>query len=226
MNYCNVVIDLASGVLQKDNTFTQQHLDRSVGQALALRALMYFYLVRTFRDVPFKLDATVSDAKITPIPKTGADTILNQLVADLKQAESKVPVTYGGTAAFNKGRVTKYGVNAILADVYLWMDKYAEAAAECDKIINANEFRLVPGNQFYSIFLTGASEETIFELQYDEQVLNPFYNMHTPNQKRWGGALHLPEQVFGLDLVNATPLMDYRGENAAYREGILAYGSL
>ncbi len=219
INYCNVVIELAPGVLQKDNTFTQQHLDRSVGQALALRALMYFYLVRTFRDVPLKLDATVSDEKITPIPKTSADTILNQIVADLKQAEAKLPLTYGVTAAFNKGRVTKYGANAILADVYLWMDKYTEAAAECDKIINGNAFRLVAGNQFYNIFLTGASDETIFELQYDQQILNPFFNMHTPAQKRWGGAIHLPDQVFGLDLVNATPQLDFRGENAAFREG-------
>jgi hypothetical protein len=219
INYCNVVIDLAPGVLQKDNTFSQQHLDHSVGQALALRALMYFYLVRTFRDVPLKLDATVSDEKITPIPKTSADTILNQIVADLKLAETKLPTTYGGTEAFNKGRITKYGANAILADVYLWMDRYTEAAAECDKIISSNVFRLVGGNQFFNIFLSGASDETIFELQYDEQMLNPFFNMHTINQKRWGGASHIAESVFGFDLVNATPQLDYRGENAAFRKG-------
>jgi hypothetical protein len=219
INYCNVVIELAPGVLQKDNTFSRQHLDRSVGQALAIRALMYFYLVRTFRDVPLKLDATVSDARITPIPKTGSDTILNQIVADLKLAETKLPVSYGAVASFDKGRVTRYGANAILADVYLWMDKYAESAAECDKIISSNAFQLVTGSQFFNIFLTGASPETIFELQYDEQILNPFFDMHTPNQKRWGGAMHLPEQVFGLDLINATPLLDYRGENASFREG-------
>ncbi len=220
INYCNVIIDLAPGVLQRDNTFTQAHLDRAVGQALAIRALMYFYLVRTFRDVPLKLDATVNDEKIAPLPKTGADSVLNQIVDDLKAAETKLPESYGGTAAFDKGRVTRYGANAILADVYLWMDKYAEAAAECDKIINSNKFELVSGNQFFnSLFLTGASSETIFELQYDEQILNPFYGMHTPSQKRWGGALHLAEQVFGLDMVNATPELDYRGEDAAFRGG-------
>lgn len=220
INYCNVVIDLAPGVLQKDNTFTQQHLDRSVGQALAIRALMYFYLVRTFRDVPLKLDATVSDEKISPLPKTGGDTVLNQIVADLKLAESKLPVTYSSTAAFDKGRVTRYGANAILADVYLWMDNYTGALAECDKIINSNAFQLVEGADFFnSLFLTGASTETIFELQYDEQRLNPFYNIHFPSQKRWGGALHIAEDVFGFDLVNATPQLDYRGENAAFREG-------
>ncbi|MFV0606238.1 MAG: RagB/SusD family nutrient uptake outer membrane protein [Niabella sp.] len=220
INYCNLVIDLAPSVLQRDNTLTQLHLDQSVGQALAIRGLMYFYLVRTFRDVPLKLDATVSDEKITPIPKTSADTILNQIVTDLVEAEGKLPTTYRRTTIFDKGRVTKYGASAILADVYLWMDKYTEAAAECDKIINSGAFQLVSGNQFFnSLFLEGASEETIFELQYDEQILNPFYDIHYPSRKRWGAALHLPESVFGLDLVNATPQLDYRGQNAAFRGG-------
>jgi hypothetical protein len=217
INYCNVIIELAPGVLQKDNTFTQQHLDRSVGQALAMRALMYFYLVRTFRDVPLKLNATISDDNIKPIPKTSADSVLNQIVADLKSAETKVPVSYGVTAAFDKGRITRYGVNAILADVYLWRDQYAEAAAECDKIISSNRFSLVPGTDFFQIFLTGASSESIFELQYDQQRLNPFFSMHSRNQKRWGAALHLSEQVYGQDLVNTPPVVDRRGENAAYR---------
>src|SRR5688572_30835114 len=48
INYCNSIIQLAPEVLQKDNTFTQAHLDRAVGEALALRALCYFYLVRSF----------------------------------------------------------------------------------------------------------------------------------------------------------------------------------
>ncbi|WP_346238716.1 RagB/SusD family nutrient uptake outer membrane protein [Niabella insulamsoli] len=220
INYCNVLIQLAPEVLSRDNTFTQQHLDRAVGQALAVRSLMYFYLVRVFRDVPLKLDATVSDDDITPIPKSASNIILDQIVADLKEAEQKLPLSYGGTASFDKGRITRYGVNAILADVYLWMEHYAEAAAECDKIINANAFSLVAGGDFFTdIFLTGASRETIFELQYDQQILNPFYNMHTPSRRRWSGALHLPEEVFGLDLVNAEPQLDYRGEDAAYRGG-------
>ncbi|HTG56315.1 MAG TPA: RagB/SusD family nutrient uptake outer membrane protein [Niabella sp.] len=218
INYANVVIELAPGVLATDNTFTQEHLDRSVGQAKALRALMYFYLVRAFRDVPLKLDATISDDNITPIPKTGADTILNQIVADLKEAELKVPLSYGNTSAFDKGRITRYAVNAILADVYLWMDDYTSASAECDKLINANAFTLVPGISFLDdLFITGAATETIFEIQYDEQILNPFFNMHTPSQKRYGAALHLPEEVFGIDLVNAEPQLDYRGEDAAFR---------
>ena len=217
INYCNTVIQLAPGVLQKDNTFTQAHLDRAVGEALALRALMYFYLVRSFGEVPLKLNATVSDQDLVNIPKSKSEAILAQVIADLKQAEAGLPLSYG-TVDKDKGRITRYGANAMLADVYLWTEKYAEAVAECDTIINSSKFSLVSGQNFFnSVFLEGNSVESIFELQFDVQRLNPFYGIHTPANKRWGAGLHLADNVYGIDLVNATPLVDVRGDKASFR---------
>ena len=217
INYCNSVIQLAPGVLEKDNTFTQAHLDRAVGEALALRGLLYFYLVRTFGDVPLKLDATLSDEDIISIPKTGRDSILTQIVADLKKAETALPETYGNID-HDKGRVTRFGVNAMLADVYLWLDKYSDAVAECDKIINSRRFSLVDGQNFFnSVFLNGNSVESIFELQFDVQRLNPFYGIHHPVNKRWGAAPHLADIIYGIDLVNPVPLADVRGDKTSFR---------
>jgi starch-binding outer membrane protein, SusD/RagB family len=200
INYCNTVIELAPAVLQKDNTLTQEHLSRAIGEAKTIRALMYFYLVRTFRDVPLKLDATISDENIAPIAKSPADTVLTQVVKDLKDAEPSLPLTYGNINT-DKGRVTRYTVNAILADVYLWMEKYAECQAECDKIISSNRFGLIGGSQslFNELYYEGNSTESIFELQFNAQKLNPFYNMHHPTIRRWGGATHLMDLVFGQD---------------------------
>jgi starch-binding outer membrane protein, SusD/RagB family len=200
INYCNTVIELAPAVLQKDNTLTLEQLNRAIGEAKAIRALMYFYLVRTFRDVPLKLDATISDENITPIAKSPADTVLAQVVKDLKDAEPSLPQTYGNIN-IDKGRVTRYTVNALLADVYLWMEKYAECQAECDKIISSNRFGLIGGNQslFNELFYEGNSAESIFELQFDVQKLNPFFNMLDNRTRRWGAATHLMDQVYGQD---------------------------
>lgn len=200
INYCNTVIEMAPGVLQKDNTLTQEQLNRAVAEAKTIRALMYFYLVRTFRDVPLKLDATVSDENIQPIAKSSADTVLAQIVKDLKEAEPALPQTYGNMA-WDKGRVTSYTANAILADVYLWMEKYTECVAECNKIINAGRFGLIGGNQdlFSELYLNGNSNESIFELQFDAQKLNPFFYMQHPSSRRWNAAPHLMDQVFGPD---------------------------
>ncbi|GAA4734215.1 RagB/SusD family nutrient uptake outer membrane protein [Flavisolibacter ginsenosidimutans] len=200
INYCNTVIELAPGVLQKDNTFSQEQLNRAVGEAKAIRALMYFYLARTFRDVPLKLDATTSDENITPIAKSTSDVVLAQVVQDLKDAEPNLPLTYGNIN-WDKGRVTRYTVNAILADVYLWTEKYAECQAECDKIINSGRFGLIGGGQdlFNELYYDGNSTESIFELQFNLSKLNPFYNMHQASTRRWTAAPHLMDQVFGQD---------------------------
>lgn len=217
INYCNTIIQMAPGVRSKDNTFTEAHLHTAVGQALAIRSLMYFYLVRSFGSVPLKLDATISDEDIKNLPKTNSDTILNQIEADLTTAATYVPLSYGN-AQVSKGRVTQHAVNAMLADVYLWRDKYAACIEACDKIINSNQYGLVSTLNFFNdVYFQGNSGEGIFELQFDVQRLNPFYNIHAPNRRRWGAAAHLTEGLYGIDLINTIPLNDVRGEYTAYR---------
>ncbi|MES2773015.1 MAG: RagB/SusD family nutrient uptake outer membrane protein [Bacteroidota bacterium] len=216
INYCNTVIQLAPEVLALDPTFTQGQLDAAVSEALAIRALMYFYLVRSWGDVPLKLDATISDQDIVPIPKTGQDSVLNQIVADLKKAETGAVFTYGNKA-FDKGRVTKYTVNAILADVYLWMEKYPESVAECNKIINSNQFGLLEGNAswFNNLYAVGNSNESIFEFQFDVQKLNPFYRMFVQT-RRWQSSFRVLEDMYTVDLVDDTK-KDIRAEGSALR---------
>jgi hypothetical protein len=65
INYCNALIDYAPTVLASDNTLTQTQLNAYLGEARALRGLMYFYLVRTFKDVPLKLKSTASDEDLS-----------------------------------------------------------------------------------------------------------------------------------------------------------------
>lgn len=218
INYCNTVIELAPDVLTKDNTFTKNQLDQAVGEALTIRALMYFYLTRSFKDVPLKLDATISDENIVAIPKSGSDTILNQIVSDLKKAEPFLPLTYGNINT-DKGRVTRFTANALLADVYLWMEKYNECVTECNKIISSNRFGLIGGGTslFDALYYDGNSTESIFELQFDVQKLNPFYFMHVASTRRWGAAPHIMEEVFGVDAVNAVPNVDLRGDGVSLR---------
>lgn len=218
INYCNTVIELAPAVLKNDNTFTQAQLDQALSEALTIRSLMYFYLVRTFRDVPLKLTATISDENIQPIAKTSGDSVLQQIVTDLKKAETNLPFTYGNTNT-DRGRVTRFTVNALLADVYLWMEKYTECAAECDKIIQSNRYGLVgnTNNLFNALYYQGNSSESIFELQFDANKLNPFYFMHLASTRRWGASARLMDEVFGVDAVNLVPKVDARGDGCSLR---------
>ncbi len=187
INLCNYVLDFGPGVLAKDATLTQAQLNQYLGEALALRALMYFYLVRSYRDVPLKLTSTSTDSDLAQIPKTDSKTILAQIVADLKTAEGYLPTNYADNAT-DKGRVNRFTVNTIQADVYLWMDDYADCITACNKVINSGKYALVPGGNglagnsswFSTLYVNGNSVEGIFELQFDSQQLNPYYTMFSP----------------------------------------------
>ena len=218
INYCNTVIDFAPEVLNTDKTFSQQALNGYVAEAKSIRALMYFYLVRTFGEVPLKLTATSSDEEITPLAKSTKAEILEQIVKDLSEAESNALLTYGSNAA-DKGRITRYGVNAIQADVYLWMEKYTESVAACNKIIATAAFGLVDGADantwFRNLYVNGNSNESIFELQFDNQNLNPFYTIFNVNRKFVASPIVMDE-IYTIDLVDPTKA-DIRGDGAALR---------
>lgn len=229
INLCNTVIEKAPEVLALDNTFTQASLDNYLSEAHAVRALMYFYLVRSFGDVPLKLTATLSDQNIQPLAKSPKAQVLDQIVADLKLAEPKAVTNYGSPAS-DKGRITKYTINTILADVYLWMDKYTEAITECNKVINSQRYGLIKGatkigsvveynpDWFNTLYYNGNSNEGIFELQFDAQKLNPYFPIFSPSfsTRRWVMHPEIMDVVFTVDFNNNLNY-DIRADGASVR---------
>lgn len=219
INYCNTVIDFAPGVLTEDATFTQAALDKAIAEAKTIRALMYFYLVRTFDQVPLKLKATASDKDIVSIPKSSQAEVLAQALKDLNEAEPFAVTDYGDRA-LNKGRITKAAINAIQADVYLWLEKYTECVAACNKVINSNSFGLISGidgNLWYqTLYVNGNSNESIFELQFDNQKLNPFYGLFMTTQRRFLANPIVMDKIYTVDFLD--PLkFDIRADGAAVR---------
>jgi len=180
INYCNNFIKYAPAVLTLDPTLTQVKLNNYLAEALGLRALMYLYLVKTFGDVPLKLTPTATDNDLVLLAKTPQKDVITQILADLSTAEGTALFTYGDQAS-DKGRITKYTINAIQADVYLWTYDYANCIAACDKIINSGKFGLIAGNSnfFSTMYANGNSNESIFEFQYDGSTTqnNPFYGL-------------------------------------------------
>lgn len=221
INYCNTVIDFAPEVLKNDQTFTQQALDAYLGEVKALRALMYFYLVRSFRDVPLVLKSTSSDAELVQLAKSPGADVLQQIVKDLSEAATTAPITFNNQA-FDRGRITRYTVNAIQADVYLWMEKYTEALAACDKVINSGKFGLLSGNSswFANLFGNGNSNEGIFEIQFDRSKLNSFYTMFR-SRPRFIASNWVTDPENGLYKadVNDPNNKDIRGDGGAARFG-------
>lgn len=172
--------------------------DALYGEVSFLRAYYYFHLVRFFGDVPLFTDKRLglTDSKtLTRAPK--AD-VYKQIETDLNNAISVLPPTQ-----VQKGRITKYAAQALLGKVLLYENKFNEAAAMLENVINSNAFSLV--TNFKSIFLASGENgpESVFEIQYSNT--SPYYN--------WGGVTrgqgNLSVQQCGIRGLNGSADMPY-----------------
>ena len=104
-----------------------------VAEAKFFRAWNYFFLVKLFGDVPFYTEPSdVSDLMLARTPKS---TIYSQIEADLKDAVANLPAKTFGE---NGHRATKYAAAMILADVYFYQGKYADAASAVQTVLTSS----------------------------------------------------------------------------------------
>lgn len=212
INYCNTVIDFAPQVLISDKTFKQSDLNNYLAEVKALRALMYFDLLRTFGEVPLKLTSTYSDTQLEQMVKSSKSDVYKQIISDLTFAEENALTTYGDINQ-DKGRITKYSVNALQADVYLWNEDYANCIIACNKVIDSGKFGLIAGQNpdgsintqwFNTVFYNGNSNESIFEFQYDSQKLNSFYSFLITTSRQFVGSTLVMDEMYTVDLLDLT----------------------
>ncbi len=146
INYCNLVLEKAEGVIAVDPDYTRGDYDANKAQMLALRAFCYFYLTRVFHDIPVTPAAYLNSSDDLNAPQSSPDSVLNMCIRDLQEA-AKYAVsgsTYGDWR--DKGYLNQDGINAILADIYLWRasinrdeSDYQACVDYCDKVIKAKK---------------------------------------------------------------------------------------
>ena len=99
------------------------------------------------------------------MPRASAEEVWDLIENDLKLAE---PVVWKRSEypAADLGRITQGAVQALLVKTYLWREKWAEARATAEAIIQSGEYTLVP--DYADIFpLYGENnQESVFEIQY------------------------------------------------------------
>lgn len=125
INYCNLILEQGEKMTEPGNEvdpgFTRSDWTPYKSEITALRALYYFYLVRAYRDVPFITTSIRSDkeARASKPAQTPGVAVLGELINELEETADKAPTNYG-LDQDNKGRFTKRGAHALLADMYLW----------------------------------------------------------------------------------------------------------
>ena len=112
----------------------------NVAEATTLRALAYFYLIRTFRDVPYCTVPSIDDRQNYVLPATKFDVVLDTLITDLESIKGDAVRRYfvdeSPSAWQNSCKITRWAVYALLADLYLWKGEWDNAIKYCDLVID------------------------------------------------------------------------------------------
>jgi hypothetical protein len=164
---CNIVLDKIEDVPFSDPKVKEQYK----AEARFIRALMYFWLVRIYGDVP-KVEHQLTVEEAYSLGRTPTAEIYNFIVEDLRFAEVNLPASY---SAGDKGRVTVGGAKGLLAKVYVTMagyplkkgaEYYTLAEAKALEVINMPQYSLVPDYKALFDVTKKNSSESLFEIQY------------------------------------------------------------
>ncbi|MCJ1805777.1 RagB/SusD family nutrient uptake outer membrane protein [Flavobacterium covae] len=162
----NTVINKA--YLASDVNFSKEERDEAVGEAKFMRALAYFQLNCLFAQpiqtvgvnglsVPLitKHVNSVDEIGMRNTPRATIGQVYAEIEADLLDAISKIKT-------FNRTRANVGAAKALLARVYLYQDKFSQAADYANQVIGMqNEFVLATNYLFYD---NKDSYEHIFNL--------------------------------------------------------------
>ena len=179
INQCNTVIELAPAVLDIDESFSERLLNEYIAEVTSIRSLMYFYLVRTFRDVPYSVTASIYDYQDFSLPKTDGKIIIDNLITSLEAIESNIPTKYDNTTASqqeganpNKGRINYYGWASLLADIYLWKGEFDKCIDMTTRVIESGQYSLVPvaRTEVLSYNIETGRTDTVYEAQQGDVV--------------------------------------------------------
>ena len=175
LNIANSIIKYAPEVHGADETYTEAAMNSHMAEAYFMRAWTYFTLVRNYKEVPLILEPYVTDSYSFYTAKSTEDVIIAQIKEDIKTALSTGAAKefydddeWAGAA---KGRVTKWALYALMADVSLWSEDYDGCIEYADLLLNATSNHrpafMADPTQWFSIFNPGNSNESIFEINFD-----------------------------------------------------------
>ena len=168
INRCNILLNYADGVQKLDPNYTEAQMRANKAEATFIRDLCYFYLIRTFRDVPMVFEPSIDDLQDYKVPATPMMEALKMLSDDLEKVkddavlryvdDSKMTNSEASSQAYeNCAKVTRVAIYTLLADIYLWRGEYDKAISCCDCVINfkKNQYkeRVAKKGQMNDMFL-------------------------------------------------------------------------
>jgi len=168
-------------------------------QAIAVRSLIYFNIVRAWGDVPY-VNTKITSEEAYGYLRVDKAEVYQNLIEDLNWAKDNLSGTYSGN---DIGRITKYGAAAILAKIHLTLGNNPAAKIEIEEIMNSGNYSLdanddgsINVDDYSYLFNAGTknSRSSVLEVQYMAGV-----NASNSTHQRWYSPFffdfHLPGQT-------------------------------
>ena len=114
-SHCNTVIN---NILNSTGSASKAAKDKSIGEALAWKAMAYFMLVRTFGDIPIIHDNTevIKEATYNEQSKVAKEDVYEYIIMTLEKAMELLPKD-PNIGKYN--RIDYYAAEGLLSKVYL-----------------------------------------------------------------------------------------------------------
>ncbi len=134
-----------------------------IAETRFLRAYYHFELVKWFGGIPLKGDMRFKLGDEKTIPRSSVSDVYASIETDLLYAINNLSVN-----APQVGRATKGAAQALLGKIYLYQNKYQQAANVLDNVINDGNYSLV--SDYATIFENNNENnaESVFEIQYTD----------------------------------------------------------
>src|SRR5882762_5045593 len=161
---CNLILTKVPAMPLSDFNNDSTVRNRYLGEALFMRAYLYFYITRVWGDPVYitKIYDNVDYGNIPPVARTPEGDVLKTCIADLQKAIGYLSFSNGDP---NKAfRANKGSIYALMAHIYAWMHDYANAHLACQQVINNGGYSLEAMASYSNIWSDQLSRENIFSI--------------------------------------------------------------
>jgi starch-binding outer membrane protein, SusD/RagB family len=208
---CNNIIKSTPGVPSSPtNQFTTIEKDDLIGQAKFIRALMYLRLSSCFgHQLQQNSGVANLSVPIVLLPSNGVigfpqratlGAVHLQIENDLLDAVAKIL-----PANTNRNKATVGSAKALLARLYLYQERWSDAANYANQVINTTGFTFATNYTFYNTI----NPELIFQLQnipVDAATAESFSNLYNGTEFNGRGDCPFSQDLKNLFLLEPTDI--------------------
>lgn len=158
-NYFYEIIYSCNDILEKldlTNSLKPRMKSQMINEAKFVRAFCYYHLFILYEHIPLIIETNVDKNRIAL--QADSTEVFTLIVSDLIEVKKELPIEYPSS---DRTRANKWSASALLAQVYLYQQRWQEALDEADAILSSGLY--TPISEINEVFLA-SSKETILQL--------------------------------------------------------------